>query len=723
MTTHPHAFRISILSTSLLAAFDAAYAQDATVAELKQPESFISIGAGYWTKDRPHEGMFDGMQKGGKGYGLFDFDLVKRNDETATWLTLRGRDLGLNTRDIRGEWLRQGYMGAYIEYSSIPRESPYTFTTGLQGVGTTIQTVSGTGAFAFPFVEVFPGTKRDIWDAGFYRNLMPGLDFRASFKNEEKDGYRNWGRGGAPEFAVEPINSTTRQFESKLQYNVGRLQLEGGYLGSWYDNNAGAYVDTRTNPFSASTQYFLTLPLSNEAHQGFFNGGFNFTPTTRGTFKFQYTHATAKEDLATKSIPGLSLASSPNNLGGEINTTVGQLALTSRPMKDLSLLGSLRYYHTQEKTPQARYVWTGTGAPTVDRCNVDQTCVDNTPLSFKTWSGKLEATYRLPINFSLIGGIERSDQDRTIPVGINSIDANGVDRQRYVPFRATLDETTYRLQLRRSMGEAVTGSVAYLHSKRDGSNYDRTNEAESDLINPMHIADRKRDRWRGTLDWTPVDRFSVAFNVEDARDDYTTTDARPYGLTDGKAQMFSVDATYAFNEKWSVNAYLSYDKSEAKQRTLRAGSSSLSWLEKNGDLEDKGFGFGLGLRGQVSEKIKVGTDSQYIRTKSSFSEPVTVQPVAGSPNNVIYPSGVTGPLNDVENKLTRIRVFASYAVQKNGELRFDAVYERYQTDDWTWQFANGSSFIYGTPGDGTVVTQQGNQQSNFFSIRYIYKFQ
>jgi len=721
MGTRQQTFRLTVLSASLLTMFQPVHAQDATVEELKKPDSFLSIGGGYWTKDRPQEGQYDGMQKG-QGYGLFDFDLVKRDDQTGTWLTLRGRDLGLDTRELRGEWLRQGHMGAYLEYNRIPRESPYTFYTNLNGLGTATQTVPS-GTTALGTSEVHPGTKRDIWDVGFYRNLMPGLEFRASFKNEEKDGYRNWGRGGAPEFVVEPINSTTRQFESKLQYNVGKLQLEGGYLGSWYDNNAGGYVDTRTNPFAANTQYFLTLPLNNEAHQAFFNGGYNFTPTTRATFKVQYTHATAEENLATKSIPGLSLASSPNNLGGEVNTTLAQIGFTSRPLKDLGVLANLRYYHTQEKTPQARYVWTGTGAPNVDRCNIDQTCVDNTPLSFKTWSGKLEANYRLPMDFNLIGGVERSDQDRTIPVGINSIDPSGVDRQRYVAFRANLDETTYRVQLRRPMGEMVTGSIAYLYSKRDGSDYSRTNESESDEINPMHIADRKRNRWRGTLDWTPVDRLSFTFNVEDARDDYTTSDSRPYGLTDGKAQLFSIDASYAINDKWSFNAYLSYDKSEANQRAIRAGSNTLTWLEKDGELQDKGFGFGLGIRGAVSEKIKVGADTQYIRTKSSFNEPVTVIPVAGAPNNVLYPAGVTGPLDDVENKLTRIRLFAAYAIQKNGELRFDAVYERYKTDDWTWQFANGNSFVYGATTDGTVVSQQPNQQSNFFSVRYIYKFQ
>ncbi len=715
--TKQQTFRLTVLSASLMTAFAPAMAEDPTVAELSKPESTISIGVGNWSRDRHQQGMFDGMREG-KGYGLLDFDLIKRADDTGTWLTLRGRDLGLDTREIRGEWLRQGNIGAYIDYNRIVRYSPYTFNTALVGIGTSTLIVPNT---ANPPLSAFePGTKRDIFDVGFFKNLMPGLDFRLSFKNEEKDGTRNWGRGGAPEFAVEPINATTRQVEAKLEYNAGRLQLDGGYYGSWYENNNGGLINTFTNqvPFNAGTQYYLSQPLNNEAHQVFFNGGFNFTPTTRGTFKYQYTHATMDEDLPTKSITGLSLASSPRNLNGEINTTLAQIGITSRPFQDLSLLANVRYHHMQDQTPQARFVWTGTGAPTVDNCNTTQTCVDNTPLSFKTLSGKVEANYRLPMSFSLIGGFDIRNQDRTVPRGLNTVDAAGVDRQRYVPFRSELDEKTYRVQLRRSMTETVSGSLQYAHSKRDGSDFTRTNEAESDEINPIHIADRDRDKVRATLDWTPVDRLSLSFNVEYAKDDYASSDSRPYGLQEGKAWLYSVDASYAFNEKFQVNAWFSYDKTEATQHTVRAPTGTAPLAEKNADLEDVGKGIGIGFMGRVNERLRFGGDLGWLQNESRYPESLTLLGAGTT-----YPAGITGPLPDIENKLTRLKLFVLYKVQKNGEVRFDYIHERWKTDDWTWQFSDGADFRYGATTDGTTVVNYPKEISNFLAVRYIYKFQ
>ena len=719
-------FRLTSMCAALIAIHTPAMADEAEVQQLTTPESWMSFGIGNWSSDRPQQGIYDGMRDG-KAYGLLDADIVKRDNATGTWLRFSTRNLGLDTRELRGEWQRQGNIGAFIEYSRIPRDNPFTFNTGLQGIGSNRLVVSGTGAAALPFSLVELGTHRDVTNLGFFKNLLPGLDFRVTFKNDDKEGTRQWGRGGAPEFAVEPIDSTTRQFEAILEYKTERLQLSGGYYGSWYENNAGGLVDTSVNGGNQSfttgtiTRFALSLPLDNKAHQAFFNAGFNFTPTTRGTVKLQYTHATQNEHLPTQDIAGLSLAGSPQNLNGELDTTLVQLGLTARPLPDLSLLANLRYHDSREKTPQARFVQS---APitAVATCATTVTCVDNTPLTFKTLSGKVEGNYRLPMEFSLIGGVELKNQDRTVPVGAASVDANGVDRQRYVPFRADVDETTYNVQLRRAMSETINGKIAFLHSKRDGSAYSLTNEAESDEINPIHISDRTRNKWRATLDWAPADALSVQFNVEDADDKYKPTATRPYGLRDGSAVLYSVDISYAITDKLSLTAWYSYDKTKATQFSQRAANSGAAAAEKEALLEDEGNSLGIGLHGRVSNQLKVGTDLQWSKNKTKYPETITllgagtVYPSAGGVNAV-------GPLPDVENKLTRLKLFASYAVQKNADLRFDFIHERWRTDDWSWLFAGGSTFTYGTTTDGTQVTQAPKQTSNFVGLRYIYRFQ
>ncbi|MDX9706539.1 MAG: MtrB/PioB family outer membrane beta-barrel protein, partial [Azospira sp.] len=80
---------------------------------------------------------------------------------------------------------------------------------------------------------------------------------------------------------------------------------------------------------------------------------------------------------------------------------------------------------------------------------------------------------------------------------------------------------------------------------------------------------------------------------------------------------------------------------------------------------------------------------------------------------------------DIESKLLRLNLFSIYSLSKQSDLRLDFIHERWETNDWTWQFADGSPFVYGGNAsvDGTTVITKPKQFSNFIGVRYIYKFQ
>jgi predicted porin len=83
-----------------------------------------------------------------------------------------------------------------------------------------------------------------------------------------------------------------------------------------------------------------------------------------------------------------------------------------------------------------------------------------------------------------------------------------------------------------------------------------------------------------------------------------------------------------------------------------------------------------------------------------------------------YPNGVA-PLEDVKSTVTKISLFAEYAIKKNADLRFEVIHERWESDDWAWNFANGSSFIFN---DGTKIITDPKQSSTFAGVRYNFKF-
>jgi MtrB/PioB family decaheme-associated outer membrane protein len=417
------------------------------------------------------------------------------------------------------------------------------------------------------------------------------------------------------------------------------------------------------------------------------------------------------------------LAGAPTMLDGRLDNTLLQAGLTSRATQAFSWLANLRYYKSEEKTPQNRFVRANSTGHVCDAAAVNNVvCTDNTPLTFETLTGKLEGTYRFGQGWSAMAGIEHSKQDRNVPVGTGTV-LNGVDDQRYVPFRAQLDETTYRLQLRRALSETVNGSIGYAYSERDGSDFTPTNEAESDAINPIHIADRDRHRLRLMLDWAPTQALNFTFNAEYAQDEYGHSVARPYGLREGQMALFSIDAGYRVSDNWQVTAWYSYDRSEAEQHAQRAPTgtapNNAAPAEKVANLEDIGNHFGLGLHGALMARLKAGLE--FLFSKNVNKYPETVTPTGAG---LVYLPGTTGPLPDIKNELFRVKLYATYAVQKNADVRVDYIHERWRTDDWTWFFADNSTpFTYGTTTDGTTVIHDRKQDADFIGVRYIYRFE
>lgn len=737
-------FRLSVLPGALFAAFGSAMAQDDVVAEFSKPDSSASVGAGYWSDDRHRTGVYDGMRDKG-GYGLLDADGAKRDDATGTWYLFNARNLGLDNRDFRVDVLRQGHIGGFLEYSRTPRDNPFTINTATQGIGSTNLTVGTTQGGTFGYRNVDLETVRELMRLGGFMNLMPGLDFKIDYKHEDKTGTRQMGWGSAALFSVEPINSTTQQLEMMLQYSTNALKLSGGYYGSWYENNKKQLLEQLNGITGGTSASFnpvtpISLPLNNEAHQIFLDGDYAFSPMTRGTFKLAYTQGTQDEHLPSVDLTGANapFSGTPSHLNGKIDTTLVYLGLNSRPIPKLSVTGSLRYYDQDDKTPVNQFVESTSGtAP-----NTTTTRVFNTPFSYRTTTGKLEATYQLPQRFNVTGGIDYSTENRSTPVAAgttSTANATGVTTGLlYVPFRSEVNETTYRLQLRRNLADDLNGSLWYLHSDRNGSSFDAANgTAFANQINPMHTANRNRDKLRFTLDWSPLDRLSLQFRLEGSLDKYPD-DGRPFGLKKGEASLFAIDGTYSISENWKFSGWYSHDMTKAKEVGFRAASSGAADAIKDSRLKDTGDNLGLSVRGILSPKIDIGAALEWYSNTSSYPQSLTL---LGSGS--AFPSGFAGGLPDIKNELTRFKLDGRYVVDKRSEWRFDYIYEHWHSNDWSWTFAGGAPFTYfsgnincsgcvnaatGAPlasvgvVDGTSVLDKRSQTSNFIGVRYVYKF-
>lgn len=671
-------FPLAALAAALLAAYGPALAQESDeLTQLITPESSFSVGVGHLSKDAPRFGQYSGLRENG-GYGLLDLDLVRRDEATGTWLKFSGQNLGLDGREFRISHDRQGDWAYYLDYNQTPRYEPYKVTTSVIGVGSAELTMNGPSPY-----ELQLKTKREAIGMGFSKKLGNGFGFEVSARNEEKNGARVFGRGPNFEFNPEPIDSTTRQLEARLNYSREKLSLSATYYGTWYDNANKGLNTTFANGYTSTAYNPQGLPPDNQSHQLSLAGNYSFSPTTHGTFKLARAIATQDDNFMTGvgNLAPAVLAAGRTNLGGRVETALMQVGLTARPMPKLSLLANFRYEDRDDKTPVLKYGVTS-GGSTWDG--------SNEPRSTRTTSGKLEASYQLPMALRLTGGLDYEEKERN------------TSAVRSVSFRDKTQEASYRIELRRSMSDTLTGAVSYVRSDRDGSDFLTTTTLDgavgSNLVAPLHLADRERDKLRLSLNWEPTEKLSVQFVADNMQDDYGQRTAAALGIRESESENYAIDAAYAISDKWQVNAWASFNDNNvtqsARTSTLRPWAANLS---------SKTNAFGAGLRGQIGAKLEVGVDLSHSDIVDKYQQAFTDGGAVAAP-----------VLPDVATRLTSVKLFGAYTLDKRSSVRLDYVYDRYKSNDWTW-----SNFTYT---DGTRLSQNPKQSVNFIGVAYMYKF-
>ena len=661
-------------------------ATDPAVTELTEPDSQLDVGFLHVSDDNFHYGQYRGLQESGL-YGSLNLDFANRNDTSGTWLTVDGRNLGLDSRSLEFEHNRQGNWGYFIDYAQLPRANNFEHNTGLDGLDSNQLTISGE-----PLRDVHLETERKRVTLGGSKWFGDSLSVHLTARDEAKEGERQFGRGtgGAMEFVTDPIDQHIRQIEATLAYSGKSLQLSGGYYGTDFDNEDTALNITGGAPeLSQGTGAFtpLGLPPDNQSHQLYLAGNYQFTPTVASTFKASYAKATQDDAFIAPSAPGRT------DLGGRVDTTFFQFGVTARPMPKLSLLANVRYDDRDDRTPVEDYFTVTTTSTATG---------ENEPRDIRTVFGRIEASYYLPAGFRVTAGFD--DEQKT----------RNTSSVRVVSFRKETDEQSYRLELRRPISATLTGELAYVHSDRDGSDFQTTvvtsGAAGSNLIAPIHLADRTRDKTRLLLNWMPTEPLSLQFSANYAKDDYDAgRTALDLGVNTGKLESYSLDANWVFSEEWQASLWLSTSENQLDQTTCVGASSagvcpntvtSPVWAAQMSNEEQA---YGLSLQGKIGESFSLGADVQYSDILDEFGQ------------QALTAGGTVAPLPDIVTRATTATVYAKFALSERSAVRFDFIYDRYTTDDWTW-----STFTYR---DGTHVFGDPDDDMYLVGLSYNYRWQ
>jgi MtrB/PioB family decaheme-associated outer membrane protein len=739
----------TLVALAVAAAWSTAQAQDIT--EVAAPSgSSIAVGVGVASGDeqeRARFGMFNGLRKHDVD-ALIGFRYEQPWSASGTGLRLEGRNLGLDSRELNFVYRRPGDFKATADYTEITRHDPHTVNTSMTGVGTTTPTVNPGG------VLIAPGTgqnmdfelKRKGIGLGFEKWISRTLQVEVAFKNEDKDGTRLFTRGlqcGA-NFAVcgtstvsgvlllpEPVDSTIRQIDAKLNYANGPLVLSGGYYGSFYTNRFGSIAPTVNGPLgdqnntgtiagAAGTGLAaaLALPVAlwpdNQSHTLSLAGNYAVTSHTRVNFKYAYTRATQDESFTGMGLPGAP--GGRDNLGGEINTTKAQVGISMHPTSKLHLSGDVGYKHKQNKTPLDYYnahvfgtaqTWTnGNQSPT-------------------TKEAKAQASYLLMPGYTGVLGFKVEDEDYAkwtptdVPGGVTAL-------------KQKTRETGWRAELRRSMSETFTGSLAYINERRKGESswlkpqnlttqpspplfgvFDASGDCLSVGTNacvynptgiiPFMYMDRERDKLRFMGNWMAGEKLSLQLFADRGIDRYHGPTS--HGLRSFQMGNVALDASYAMSDAWKVSAYVS------------RGSQMIDSGHSNGYdliLQDISWSYGVGVRGKPMGRLQVGADLVWIDDLLKYD--ITADPAVSSTNATILAN--TGGLPDITYRLMRVNLYGEYALQKNSYVRLDYILHRSYLNEWMYT-SGGIPYLFS---DNTTVGAQERQTVNFVGATYVYKF-
>jgi MtrB/PioB family decaheme-associated outer membrane protein len=638
---------------------------------------------------------------------------------------------------------RQGDWKIGLDYSELVHREIRTINTSEVGAGTTTPVVTrlatpGTGS------DVNLEMKRQRTGIDLDKWVSSAFQVQFSFKNEDKDGARLWGRGYDCAASVcsttqnatnqrwgvlmlpEPVNSNIKQIEAKLNYVTPKLGLTGGYYGSLYTNYNGSLQPTVTAPLNGPTglpvatvgalgvlNTPMALPPDNQAHQLYVAGNYAFTQTTHSNFKLAYTHATQDENFG-----GAGLFGAPagvTSLNGKVDTTLAQIGLSARPMPKLSLNGNVRYEDRVDKTPQYLYSVETGGTPSIPRFWM------NDQDSRKRLDAKLEASYLLPGNTRATLGVNYNSIDRELPTATSVLIAG------MSGLRDKNSEWGYTAELRRSVSDTLTGALSYGQSRREGSNWWDTCSPTAfptnlacgttgftygntypdaqiwarTAIYPYMMEDRTRQKVKMSADWAATDRLGVQFIAENSFDHYGSPTTK--GLRDGRMLLYSVDASYILSDAWKLTAYAS------RGDQVTRVDHSTAYL---GDLGDVNDAIGIGLVGKPSGRYEFGGNISYITDTNTYGT------MADSGASVANANQIAAyQLPDVVYRETRLNLYGKYSLDKHSDIRLDFVYADYYFTEWAWGAA-GVPFTYQ---DNTTVSIDPKQHVAYIGARYIYR--
>ena len=644
------------------------------------PEEFISepvlnridLGIGYISDDAYKFGRYNGMQTQG-AYVIGDVK-IREFDEDGRFWSLRGTNLGLESRYLLLEGGVQGSHKFFFEYDELPNYKNNTTKTPFLGVGSNNLTlpagfdINTNLDASLDSFEV--KTKRERLKAGAMFVPKENWQFDIDFSNENKKGVDVSGAAiangssqiiGSTTLSLlpEPIDQDTSLINATLSYAGDDGQVNLKYHVSIFDNNNDSLNWQNPHPApavavgAAPVSGSMSLAPDNEFHQLSITGSHTLPYTSTITGFIAMGRMTQNQNYQPYTIdPAVTASALPiNSLNGEVWLTNAQLKLSSRPVSRLRLNAELRYNERDNRTSVASYDYVVMDS--FVKSTVTGTSVQNRPYSYKNNRAKLDANYRFNAITSLRGGYKYDEMKRSYT------DAERED---------TKENTLYakwKIKAHSTVDVALLAETA----SRDGSTYNPL-AFENPAMRKYHLADRDRSKAGATIDYMATEKLFLSARAEYNKDEYKNS---VIGLTEATQPVYTIDFSYQPRHNITTYGYYTYEtitSTQAGEDVSTGPSPTATTGIWNADNEDTFDTVGLGAKWTGLGRWDIGADIVY----SASTGTIEMKDLNNPGTESQYP--------DTKTELNSVKLWTTYNHSKQLSYKLGFWYEDYTADNW-----------------------------------------
>src|SRR5581483_10688847 len=516
-------------------------------------------------------------------------DLFRFTKETNAYQFKMNADhLGYRDQSYFASFNNYGNVKATFEFNQTPlfysntTQSLYTANGGVLSISDSIQSAvqnkTITLGNAMSNASIFDlQSQRSIADFRLNYAATQKVDLGISVKNTIRTGTQPYGAtyGFSNDLEVPlPLDNRTTDLGASLQWSNDRGMAKVAYDGSFFRNNISTLQ--WDNPWRVSDNLTagpafgrMALAPNTDMNTGSAMASIKLPGRSRATAFVSMANVTNNTPLipfgSNSTLPTIALDRPNSDLTARVTSM--NYNFTSAPTSNLWFSARYRGYEYDNRSPEfyvGQYVNYDTSVATFNAA------AERIGFTRHTFDGDMAFTPFRYVSFR--GGYTRESIDHTNP--------STAEATRFVEESI---EDTGRFSVDLTNVGWITLRGVYEHSKRTGTAPDALEMlsiGEQPGLRQFDIADRNKDSFRGIVQLTPVQMFSVNASAGVGKEDYP---GAYFGLRNNDNHVYSIGFDFVPVEAVSMGVSYGYEKYTALQASRTANPLTANTLANLAD--------------------------------------------------------------------------------------------------------------------------------------------